>query len=380
MAGIYIHIPFCKQRCHYCDFYSTTQLKFLPGLVEAIVNELQLRKDWLLNEPIETIYFGGGTPSVLRFDNLMKIFDHIHKAYPVTDKAEITLEANPDDLSATYLKDLSKTPINRLSVGIQSFNNDILKLMNRRHSAQQAQQVVKQSQDAGITNISVDLIYGVPGQEMELWNENLEQVNLLDVPHLSAYHLTIEPNTVFYKKQQQNQLLPINEEDSLLQFKTLINWSEKNGFEQYEISNFARNGLYSQHNANYWKQVKYLGVGPSAHSYNFSERAWNINHLQNYIQMINKGEQAFEIEHLSPSDQHNDYLITRLRTKWGVSLDEFEALFGRNRKEDLLIQAMPYIKKGDLISNQSVLKLSKEGIFISDAILTDLIWLPDNNI
>lgn len=372
MSGIYIHIPFCRQRCHYCDFYTTTQVKRKPELIQALVNELIIRKEWLAEKPVKTIYFGGGTPSLLATDDLKLIFDTIYKHYAVVDNPEITLEANPDDLSAKYLANLKTTLVNRLSIGTQSFHEVDLSLMNRRHGAMQAFEAIKESQEAGFDNISVDLIYGLPNSNPEMWAKNLEQVADLNIQHLSAYHLTFEPNTVFDVKKKKGELLPIKEENSIKQFKMLIEWAAKNKLEHYEISNFGKQGYYSKHNTSYWMQQKYLGIGPSAHSYNLESRSWNVANLSKYIDKISGNEKAYEIEILSPNDIQNEFLITGLRTRWGVNLLEFEAQFGSYRKVELLNKAKLYISDKSLYIKENSLILTDEGVFICDAILADL--------
>ncbi|MGE4288271.1 MAG: radical SAM family heme chaperone HemW [Salinivirgaceae bacterium] len=377
MSGIYIHIPFCRTRCHYCDFYTTTQLKRKPDLVDALIKELELRKAWLEGETIKTIYFGGGTPSLLSADEVSRILDAANNLFRFDLNPEITIEANPDDLSPKQIRLLANTSVNRFSIGIQSFHNHQLQLMNRRHTAQDAIDSVKRVQDAGIHNISVDLIYGLPESNMTLWSQNLERVSTLNVKHLSAYHLTYEKGTVFEIKSRQGKIFPCSEEESILQFKALVNWAKEQEFIHYEISNFGKKGFFSQHNTNYWMQQKYIGLGPSAHSYNIETRSWNVSNLSAYINSIQKGELPQESETLSDKNKHNEFLITSLRTRWGIKLDVFEHLFGSEEKEQLLHKAAPYIKQEKLYLKDNRLILTDEGVFLSDLVLSELMVLPD---
>lgn len=378
MSGIYIHIPFCRQRCHYCDFYSTTQLKRKPELVKAILQELNQRKSWMENETISTIYFGGGTPSLLTSEEIREITECIYKNFKISETPEITLEANPDDLSKKYIDLIKGTPLNRLSIGIQSFINTELESMYRRHNVEQVFSSVNNCQEAGFKNISVDLIYGLPNSTLTSWEYNLEQVSKLNIQHLSAYHLTFEQNTVFDIKRKKGELFPVKEEDSLKQFKALISWAKRNDFIHYEISNFGKEGYFSNHNTSYWMQQKYLGVGPSAHSYNIDSRCWNVSNLSSYINKTEQNNQAFEIENLSDSDKHNEYLITSLRTRWGINIIEFESQFGSDLKQELLKKANLYIKQDDLYLKGNNLVLSDKGVFICDAILAELMLINDN--
>jgi oxygen-independent coproporphyrinogen-3 oxidase len=375
MAGIYIHIPFCKQRCFYCDFYKTTQLSLKSNLIESLSIELKQRKEYIDNEIVETIYFGGGTPSLLTKDEIKLILDTIHLNYNVKKDAEITIEANPDDLSTEYIKTLAQTNINRLSIGIQSFQDAILQKMNRRHNANQAINCIKQAQHEGFNNISADLIYGIPELSVNTWIDDLNQMEKLNIQHLSAYHLTIEPNTKFGELLKKNKISIIKESDSIQQFNTLINWAKTNNFEHYEISNFAKNGLYSQHNTNYWKQKKYLGIGPSAHSYNQKTRSWNIANTKQYIDAVNNNKIYSEIETLTETDKYNEFLITWLRTKWGINLIDIKKQFGNKRQQKLLKLLEPFIKDNSINFKNNYAILSNKGIFISDLILSNIIDL-----
>lgn len=377
MAGIYIHIPFCRQRCHYCDFYTTTQIKRKPDLVKSLITEIELRNDWLKNEEINTIYFGGGTPSLLSVEEINQLLDSIYETYNVVAKPEITFEANPDDLSQKQLKLISETKINRLSIGIQSFQEEDLILMNRRHNAEQAIQAVKNAQDLGFNNISVDLIYGLPNFTKDKWEENLNIVGGLNIQHLSAYHLTYEKGTVFDVKRKKGELQLTQEEDSISQFKQLMLWAKKNDFIHYEISNFCKENFFSQHNSNYWMQQKYLGIGPSAHSYNIETRTWNPSNLSAYIEHIMKNEPLFETEVLTQRDKYNELLITSLRTKDGINISQVEHQFGNQIKHHLLRNAERFICNQKMYLNKNNLILTDEGVYISDAIMADLM-LPED--
>lgn len=379
MSGIYIHIPFCRQRCHYCDFYSTTQLKRKPELVQAIQRELEIRKNGLGNHEVSTIYFGGGTPSLLTADELKAIFETIYNNFNVIQKPEITLEANPDDLTPKHIKSIKDTGVNRLSIGLQSFHNSDLEMMYRRHNSEQIYKSVKEAQDAGFNNISVDLIYGLPNSSLRNWKKNLEQISTLNIQHLSAYHLTFENKTVFDVKRKKGELNPVTDEESLKQFKALISWAKENKFEHYEISNFGKDGFYSQHNTSYWMQQKYLGVGPSAHSYNIDTRSWNVANLSSYITNVMQEKEYFETEVLSIIDKHNEFLITGLRTRWGVNLTEFEKQFGVENKDNLLTKANTFIQSNDLYFKNNALILSDKGVFISDSILAELMLINEHD-
>ncbi|HBL74681.1 MAG: hypothetical protein A2W90_24335 [Bacteroidetes bacterium GWF2_42_66] len=371
MAGIYIHIPFCKKKCHYCDFYKSTNLGPKVQLLYAMMQELEQRADELSGDSIQTIYFGGGTPSVLSSGEISMLLAQISRLYNVQTVAEITMECNPDDINPEYLGQIRETGVNRLSIGIQSFSAADLHLMNRRHSPQQAVDAVKMAQNAGFDNISMDLIYGLPGQDLQAWEENIRKAIDLDVQHISAYHLTYHGGTIFYEKLQTGTLRELPDELSLQQFKMLKEELAKAGFEQYEISNFARNQLYSKHNTGYWFQQKYLGIGPSAHSFDLETRRWNVSDNLKYIDGIEKGTNYFESEQLSRFDRYNDYVITRLRTIWGISEkdidDEFVPHFRKNIDK--------YCRTGHILQKNQVWVLSEDGLFISDKIMEDLILL-----
>lgn len=377
MAGIYIHIPFCKTRCVYCDFYSTTQSEQKDRYINALCRELELRKGYLDGEKIETIYFGGGTPSQLTSADFQKVFDTIYKVYGTDSCKEITLEANPDDLRPKYLQALSQLPFNRISIGIQTFNDNTLKLLNRRHSAQQAIQAVADCRKAGFKNISIDLMYGLPGETKQTWKEDLQKAISLDVEHISAYHLIYEEGTRLYDMLQKHKVEEVDEDSSVDFFAMMIEELTKAGYVHYEISNFCRPGRLSQHNSSYWTGKKYLGCGPSAHSYNGNERQWNISSLKDYMQSIGQGIIPAEIEELDLYTRYNDFIITSLRTMWGLPLQRLKEQFSEKLYSYCLKNAQIYIGCGKLIMKDNNLTLSKEGIFVSDGIMSDLLWVEE---
>ncbi len=339
-----------------------------------MLKELEITHDFLENEPVNTIYFGGGTPSVLTGHEISLLTEQVIAMHPVTDNAEITLEANPDDLTDDYLKRLKdNTRINRLSIGIQSFIDRDLKLMNRRHNAGKARESVNNSLALGFSNISIDLIYGIPGMSLADWEYSLKKAFSLRISHLSAYHLTIEKGTVFYDLMCQNKLSKESEDDSLDQFRMLIKTARRYDFMQYEISNFARDGMYSVHNSNYWKRVKYLGIGPSAHSYNIGSRRWNVSDNHEYISKITRGEPFFESEILDETTRYNEYVMTGLRTMWGIKLNEVHAIFGQKFYDHLLTGLQKFLSGGEVTENGEVLLLSEKGKFISDYIISELL-------
>lgn len=375
MAGIYIHIPFCKRRCIYCDFFSTTQSEKKSTYVHALCRELEMRKDYLENEEIETIYLGGGTPSQLSFDELEKIFTSIYNIYKIKEDAEITLETNPDDLTPIYVNKLRQLPINRLSMGIQTFHEETLKLLHRRHTAQQAIEAYHCCREAGFHNISIDLMYGLPGETLERWENDLQQAIELQPEHISAYHLIYEEDTVLWKLKSQCQVKEADEELSVTLFSTLIQRLTEAGYQHYEISNFSLPHFQSRHNSSYWTGKKYLGCGPSAHSYNAISRQWNVASLDKYIIGINSAKPDFEIEELDLYTRYNDLVITSIRTCWGMSLPELLDNFGEQLYNYCLKMAQPHIQQGTLIQENQILKLTSKGIFVSDGIMSDLLWV-----
>jgi len=372
MAGIYIHIPFCRQKCYYCDFYKTVNTSLTEKYLSGLKQEAKLRKNYLQNEVVETIYFGGGTPSVLKANELEAILNHISENYKLSNQLETTFEANPDDLTPDYLNAIKSAGINRLSIGIQAFQDVHLKKMNRRHNAEQAEKVVRNAVKIGIDNISVDLIYGLPDLVEKQWKESLDRVFNLPVQHLSAYHLTYHEGTAFYTWLKKGTLKELSENESVNQFNILLDSAEKAGFEQYEISNFARDEQYSKHNTAYWLGKKYLGLGPSAHSYDQNTRRWNVSHVERYIHGVETGEEYFEEEKLNVKEHFNEHILTRIRTKWGVSLSFVNQKFGETYHQYLLQQIAKHQESGFVILKDETITLSREGLFVSDEIMSDL--------
>lgn len=375
MAGIYIHIPFCKTRCVYCDFYSTTRSADKDQYIRAACAELQMRQSYLDGEPVRTIYFGGGTPSQLDPDDFRAIFECIDRLYGMEQCEEITLEANPDDLTPDYLRQLAELPFNRISIGIQTFNEQTLKLLKRRHTASQAVQAVKDAREAGFRNISIDLIYGLPGETTESWENDLDQAIALQVEHISAYHLTYEENTPLYAMLKAREVAEVAEENSLSFFTLLTRKLAEAGYEQYEISNFCLPGKISGHNSAYWKGARYIGIGPSAHSYNKVSREWNVASLRKYIAGITAGKRDYEIETLDDDTRFNDLIVTAMRTTWGVSLRLVGEEFGKKYLDHILRNAQSYLQNHELEIDNQHLRLTPKGIFISDSIMTDLLWV-----
>ena len=368
---LYLHIPFCKQACHYCDFHFSTSLSQKPALVDALCQEIRLQRTYLSDQPLETIYFGGGTPSLLTEAELAQLFATIQDQFSVTSTAEITLEANPDDLSAQKLSVLRRY-VNRLSIGIQTFDEPTLRWMNRAHTATEAETCVGLAREAGFENMSVDLIYGIPNRDASRWPNDLERMLALNVPHLSAYALTIEPDTAFGRWQQKGKLPPADEALAAGQFEELTEALTKAGFAHYEISNFARSGQYARHNTAYWQRRPYLGIGPSAHSYNGHSRQYNIAHNARYVAAIQAGALPATVEQLTVADHVNEYLLTGLRTQWGCSLAELDTLLGddfsRTQSRDL---ASMYAS-GWLTNDGDRLRLSKAGKLFADRVAATL--------
>lgn len=375
MAGIYIHIPFCKRRCIYCDFFSTTQSEKKAEYVHALVRELEMRKDYVGDEEIETIYLGGGTPSQLFQEELEEIFAYIYKVYKVTPDAEITLEANPDDLTPEYVSMLRTLPVNRISMGIQTFQEETLKLLHRRHTARQAIEAFRRCREAGFQNISIDLMYGLPGETLETWEQDLQQAVDLRPEHISAYHLIYEEGTTLWNLREQNKVEEAEEELSLTLFKTLIERLTKAGYQHYEISNFCLPGLHSRHNSSYWTGKKYLGCGPSAHSFDGISRQWNVSSLEKYLEGIRSNQLDFELENLDLYTRYNDFVITSIRTCWGMPLAQLRTTYGETLYNYCLRMAKPHIEQGVLEIKEDTLKLTPQGIFISDGIMSDLLWI-----
>ena len=374
MAGIYIHIPFCKQACYYCDFHFSTSLKKKELLIDCLENEISLRVPELQGEIVETIYFGGGTPSLLSQQEINQIIETIYKQYQVISNPEITLEANPDDLSLEKIVELSQSKINRLSIGVQSFFERDLKLMNRAHNAQEAKESLAIA-SRYFQNISLDLIYGIPHLTNEEWRENIDTALSFGVPHISSYALTVEPKTALASFIQKGIIAEVNDEQAQEQFHILIEELSKAGFIHYELSNFGKKGFFSKNNAAYWKGVSYLGIGPSAHSFDGKQRSWNVRNNSKYIHAIQQNKLPIERELLSRTDQYNEYIMTGLRTIWGVDLEKVQQDFGRKYYDYLLLQSEKHRSENLLFIEQNKLKTTQKGKFLSDGIASDLFML-----
>ena len=373
MAGIYLHIPFCKQACHYCDFHFSTVLKRQPQMVEALKKELILRKAEL-NQKVKTIYFGGGTPSLLSITQLNELLNCIKNHYAVDEKAEITLEANPDDLSREKLEALSKTGINRLSIGVQSFFESDLQLMNRAHNAQEAQQAIVWAKDY-FENLSLDLIYGIPKMSLQRWEENIDRALLLDIPHISSYALTVEPKTALENFIKTGKIPPVDDALAKAHFELLQSKLKAQGFINYEFSNFGKPGFFSQNNMGYWLGKPYLGIGPGAHSYGKGQRSWNLAHNIKYIRALLQDTRPFEYEELTSKDAYNEFVMTRLRTMWGIPLIEVQQRFGSLFSHYLLEQASEHLAASRLILRDEHLIIGSTAKFLTDGIAADLFWV-----
>jgi oxygen-independent coproporphyrinogen-3 oxidase len=371
MAGIYIHIPFCKKLCFYCDFYHIVSVKDSSSFIDALLKETSQRKDYLKSETVTTIYFGGGTPSVFSIQEIGRILSNINKNFSISNDCEITIELNPDDVTPEYLRNLRTLNINRISLGIQSWHDPDLKMLNRRHDAAQAVLALKNTLSAGFENVTIDLIYGIPGMTMQDWESNLDFSFTFDIKHLSAYHLTIEPGTVFGKMLKKGDISEIDENDSAAQFNTLIDKAENAGFVQYEISNFGKPGFFSVHNSNYWKQINYLGLGPSAHSFNGYSRQWNVRDLKGYINAVNKGKSFFESEELDVKTRFNEYIMTSLRTMWGIDLEYVEKMFEKEGYDYVVNLSGKYRNYGMMKLEKNSLVLTNQGKLISDNIISE---------
>lgn len=374
MAGIYLHIPFCKQACYYCDFHFSVSLKNKETVLQAMMKELEIRKAYLGNVPIRTVYFGGGTPSILQTDEIARLFEVIAKNYQLSSNIEFTVEANPDDLSAQKVKELKQTPINRFSIGVQSFFEDDLRFMHRAHTASEADSAVKRVQDAGFENITIDLIYGLPHMNEAKWKSNLEIAFELHVPHLSCYALTVEEKTALHHLIKTKKYPQVSDELAYRHFKILVEETAKQGFIHYELSNFGKEGFFSEHNKSYWTGASYLGIGPSAHSFNGTCRSWNVANNPKYIKSLNQNELPLTTELLSINDQFNEYLMTGLRTIFGVSLLEVETRFGIHFKSHLLKQLTKHQQNQHAVIKEDTVLITSKGKFLTDAILTDLFF------
>ena len=376
MAGIYLHIPFCKQACHYCDFHFSVNQDKKNDLVAALLKEASIRKEELQNEPIKTIYFGGGTPSLLSADALLRIFDTLAENYNLSALQEVTLEANPDDLTAAYLRELRRTPVNRLSIGIQSFREVDLKLMNRAHDAKQALRCVPESADIGFENISIDLIYGIQGLSQADWIKNLNTAFDLPITHLSSYCLTVEPKTKLAKLVSSGELPAVNDESAANHFETLIEMTEAAGIPWYEVSNFAKPGMESKHNSSYWANEHYVGLGPGAHSFNGVKRSWNVSSNTAYIQQIDKNVLPSESEVLTSEEKFNEYLLTALRTRKGLSFSELNNRCDSGKINEIKAVLQEKATQGLATIHNDGAVLTTKGLLFADAIASSLFIVP----
>ncbi|HRL71900.1 MAG TPA: radical SAM family heme chaperone HemW [Flavobacterium sp.] len=374
MSGIYIHIPFCKQACHYCDFHFSTSMKKKDDMVLAIAKEIQMRKNEYENEIIETIYFGGGTPSVLTLAEINFLIAAVYANYAVAENPEITLEANPDDLSSERIIEWSKSKINRLSIGIQSFFEEDLQLMNRAHNSVEAKKCLEEATQY-FDNISLDLIYGIPGMSNEKWKQNIETALRFGIPHISSYALTVEPKTALNKLIQTGKVAKPNDEVAQEHFAVLVATLEANDFIHYELSNFGKENYFSKNNSAYWLGKKYIGVGPSAHSYNGISRSWNVSNNSIYLKSIRENIVPHEMEILSITDRYNEYVMTGLRTIWGVSLERIGTEFGGEYLNHLNKQTRKFLNDGLLCIENGILKTTPKGKFLTDGIASDLFFL-----
>jgi len=371
MNGIYIHIPFCRQKCNYCNFFSIASIKSKSDFINALLKEIEFQKIYLSHTKIYTIYFGGGTPSMLSVDELNLILNKINQLFSIEKEAEITIEANPDDLTLEKIAELKNSPINRISVGIQSFNDEDLHYLNRKHNSEQAKDSIFRLKDFGFENISIDLIYGIPTLRNDDWEQNLDNFFSMEIPHLSAYSLTIEKQTILDILIRKGKAENISENLSIEHFKYLLNRMDDNGFIHYEISNFSKPGCYSKHNSIYWTDGKYLGLGPSAHSFNGISRQWNVTNLSKYIQSINEGIIPAEIEILNTDQKYNEYIMTSLRTIWGCNENTIRENFGERYLDHFIKTAKRHLKNKALLFDENKYLLSQKGKLFADGIAGD---------
>lgn len=374
MSCIYIHIPFCKQACHYCDFHFSTSMKKKEELVLALAKEIAMRKNEFKDEVVETIYFGGGTPSILEVSDLKLLIDAVYSNYSVIDNPEITVEANPDDLSEERIIELSQNKVNRLSIGIQSFFEDDLKLMHRAHNSAEAKKCLAIATKY-FDNITIDLIYGMPNMSNEKWLQNIETALSYNIPHISSYALTVEPKTALHNFIQKGIIPQLDDEVAQEHFNLLVDKLEENGFIHYELSNFGKENYFSKNNSSYWLGKKYIGIGPSAHSYDGISRSWNVSNNIQYLKSIAENRLPSETETLTKTDRYNEYIMTGLRTIWGVSLDRIEQEFGTMYLDYLNQQASKYIEDRLLFIDDNILRTTKSGKFLGDGIASDLFLL-----
>ena len=385
MSGIYIHIPFCKSKCAYCNFFSLVSEKKINDYVNSLKREIVSRKDYLGGEKVKTIYFGGGTPSLLPTKYIDEILKILNNNFDLVSNPEITLEANPDTIDKEQLFELKSLGVNRISVGIQSFHDDDLKYLDRKHDSRHALQIIDDLKCVGFEKLTLDLIYGIPTLTEEKWNKNLDIFFSTGISHLSAYALTVEPKTILGQRIEKGDLQDVNEEETVRHYEILVDRTKENGFEHYEISNFAKQGCRSQHNSIYWNDEKYLGLGPSAHSYDGNSRQWNISNLTKYIQLVNADidpdidadidadmERYYEKEILSKEDKFNEYVMTSLRTSWGCDIEKISAKYGSSYSEHFLKNVKKYLESGEMLKDFNTYRLTDEGMLFADGIAAEL--------
>ena len=373
MCGVYFHIPFCRKKCYYCDFFSVSNSSSnFSNLVNSEIRELIIRKNYLESKVVNTIYFGGGTPTVLDIKYLRNLLETVYSNFEVSDECEISIEANPDDLNDIYLKDLFKLGFNRLSIGVQSFNNDVLKFLGRKHSSEIIPDIIYSAKKEGFNNISLDLIFGIPGFDDEVLISSLESAIELNIKHISAYGLSIANETLFNRKLKCNQFNEIDEEDYIRQFLIILDFLKANGFVQYEISNFAKDGFVSKHNISYWNNTPYLGIGPSAHSYNGVSRQWNVNNLFRYFKLLNDSKVFFSVENLTDVDKYNEYILTRIRTSGGVSIEFIFEKFSLTIYQHFRLYSEKLTSEGYVEKIQKSYLLSRKGMILCDFVIQQL--------
>ena len=375
MAGIYIHIPFCKQRCSYCALYSSTLYNIKEEYTDALCKEIAARKEYVPGEEIKTIYMGGGTPSTLSMEQIEKILDTVYRHYPIGENPEVTIECNPDDLTPEFLAQLKHLPVNRISMGIQSFSDTQLRRLGRRHDAGKAREAVQNAREAGFRNISIDLMFALPGSTAQEWEKTLAEAIALQPEHISAYNLMYEEGTAMHRALERGDFEELSEEENVEQFQTLIKRLKEEGYRHYEISNFARPGYESRHNSSYWNDTPYIGCGAAAHSYDGTSREWNVADIKKYIKGINSGCRDFEREHLSEEERYNDTILTRLRTADGIPLAWMKEKFSEKLNGYMLRNAVKLIDSGNLKEVNGHLALTEKGIFVSDAVIRELIFV-----
>jgi oxygen-independent coproporphyrinogen-3 oxidase len=375
---IYFHIPFCKQACHYCDFHFSTSLKYKEEMLWTMQQEIAKRAHYLEDKKVHSLYFGGGTPSILDAEDILQLIGTVEKYFEIAPDAEITLEANPDDLTREKVDALSQIPINRFSIGIQSFYEEDLRWMNRAHNAQEADSSIKRVQDAGFENITCDLIYGYPLLTDEKWKANMQKLIALDIPHISSYSMTVEKKTALAHFVKEGKTPGMSDAQSAAQMLMLIDTLTQNGFEHYEISNFAKDGMYAKHNTNYWKGKHYLGIGPSAHSFNGHSRSWNVANNAKYIAALTDDTSYNELEHLTKSDQFNESVMTSIRTMWGLDLQKVEKDFGYDYKQHILKESQTFLVNEELeIIDNNTLRATNKGKLLADHIASELFLVDE---